>query len=201
MKTMTNDVVATDGQSLFELVAKSLDQITQLPTDQLTQLADTRAGIESVFDKVEGEIQRRLEQGDFVNGFAMQPGRGTKVWNESEEEMVKIFRARKLKQDDYYPKKLASPAQILGSDKLNADQKKRIEEKYITVKAGKLKLTRVARTTEKSTEMMFADVNPKLVSHDELQKTVAQTPDNVVQSKSLFAEVPEATRKDDVSFF
>lgn len=183
MKIMTNDVIATDGQSLFELVAKSLDHVTELPTEQLTALADTRAGIESVFDRVEQEIQRRIESGQQVNGWAMQPGRMTKSWNESEEEMVKVFRARKLKQDDYYPKKLASPAQILKSDKLDDSQKKRLADKYIVETAGKLKLTRVAKTTEKSTEMMFADVEPTVVSFDQLQKEVAQSPKPVVQSQ------------------
>ena len=181
MNAMSNDVIATDGQSLFELVAQSIDKVSTLTNDQLTQLADTEAGIQSVFDKVKTEIQNRIEQGQSVPGYAMQPGRASKVWNEDEEKMVKIFRARKLKQDDYYPKKLISPAQALKLANLTDDQKKKLEKDFITVKAGANKLTRVAHEkVEKSTESMFADVTPSLFD----DKSVAQETTSVVQSES-----------------
>lgn len=174
VKSMSNDVIATDGESLFELVSKSIDKVSELTEDQLADLADTGAGIMAVYDKVKTEIQNRVDQGINVPGFAMQPGRATKVWNEDEEAMVKLFRARKLKQDDYYPKKLISPAQALMLSNLTADQKKKLEEKYISVKAGSMKLTRVARDkTEKNTVDMFKDV----------QQTVAQSTSDVVQSE------------------
>ena len=181
INAMSNDIIATDGQSLFELVAQSIDKVSELTNEQLTELADTEAGITSVFDKIKTEIENRIEQGQSVPGYAMQPGRASKVWSEDEDKMVKIFRARKLKQDDYYPKKLISPAQALKLDNLTADQKKKLEEQYITVKAGKMKLTRVAyEKVEKSTEMMFADVPSSLFDH----KNVAQEPTPVVQSES-----------------
>lgn len=181
MNAMSNDIIATDGQSLFELVAQSIDKVSELTNDQLTELADTEAGMMSVFDKLKTEIQNRIEQGQSVPGYSMQPGRASKVWSENEEAMVKVFRARKLKQDDYYPKKLISPAAALKLANLTADQKKKLEEKYVTVKAGKLSLQRVAHAKdEKSTEMMFADLPSSLFN----DKDVAQDTTVVVQSKS-----------------
>lgn len=200
MKAMSNDVIATDGQSLFELVTKSIENIEQLTDTQLCELADTEPGLMSVYTKLKGEIESRIKAGKVMPGYAMQPGNSSNQWSEDEETMVKVFRARKLKQDDFYPKKLISPAQALKLPNLTAEQKAKLQKDYISNIASKtLSLKRVAHVKpEKSVEMMFGDV-PAIhaplplapieeVTFGELK--VAQKPTTVVQSP------PE-----DISFF
>jgi acyl-ACP thioesterase len=84
---------------------------------------------------------------------------------------------------------LASPAQVLKSSKLTEKQKSDIEAKYITEKAGAMKLTKVAHTEKKDSTEMFADV---------IEQNVVQTDTNVVQStpKSIFDEQPQPTIED-----
>ena len=102
----------------------------------------------------------------------MQPGRISKKWNESEEEIAKKLKAKKLKLDDIYPKKLISPAEALKLDKLTDIQKKKLESELISVVDGKLTLKKVAHSvaqsdTDKlqSVQEMFNDVsNTNVVS-------------------------------------
>jgi hypothetical protein len=67
-----------------------------------------------------------------------------------------MLKARRLKRDDIYPPKLASPAQIMKHPDLTDDQKAKIEKQYIATKAGELKLTKVARGQK--SELPFKDV-------------------------------------------
>jgi len=153
---MNNDVVTQDGQSLFEMIEGVVGDVTDMHTQRLTELADARAGIEAAFDRVEKELTERLEQGQTVDGYALKPGRATRLWNEAEDEIVKVLKNRKLKRDDIYPPKLASPAQIMKNPNLTDEQKEKIQKQYITDKADALKLTKVART--KKAEISFNDV-------------------------------------------
>lgn len=192
--SMSNDVIATDGSSLFELVGQSLDKVTELPSEKLAELADARAGFDAIFAKVEEEIERRItEGGEQVPGYEMRPGNSRNVWNANEETIAKALRGRKLKKDEIYPPKLISPAQVMKHPKLTPEQRKRIQEELITTVAGNLKLTKVARDRQEkpSVESMFSDV---------AQKDVAQSQTNEVSSyPSLFEETPAV--KEEVSFF
>ena len=76
--------------------------------------------------------------------------------------MVKKFKARKLTQDEYAPRKLVSPAQAMKLDKLTKKQREALEEEFVVVKAGAKKLGRVSyKKDEKDVNEMFADV-PKI---------------------------------------
>jgi len=123
--------VAVANTDMLELMTHSVETLTD---EQLVQLFDAEAGMMSAFDRVREELEKR----DNVNGVAMLPGRATKVWNESEEEVVKQLKKMKLKVADIYPKKLISPAQALKKVK----DKDAVKE-LISEKAGKDKLTRV----------------------------------------------------------
>lgn len=166
VKTMSNDIIATEGQSFFELIEKSMGDISQLDDAQLAELADAREPLNAIFDKVNDEIELRIQAGSVVPGYAIRPGRGSNVWNADEDTIAKMLKARKFKKEDIYPPKLISPAQVLKSDKLTDQQKKKIEEEYITYKVGSNKLTKVSRENVaqrktndvQSPELMFADV-------------------------------------------
>ena len=153
--TMSSDVMP-----LPELIQKSVADPKAIGSDKLAELLSAREPLLAAFDQIEAEIAERLETGQDVPGYALRPGRGTRVWNDTEEEIVKKLKGRRLKQDDYYPKKLASPAQILKSSSLTDVQKRKLEDELVTFKAGKLKVTKVAMEEKVEAAKMFADVQP-----------------------------------------
>lgn len=155
IQPMTNN---TSGGSLFELVNETFGDITAMPTERLTELADARASLEAVFDKVEAELQRRIETGISVEGYAMLPGNSKQTWSVSEEEVVKMLKARRLKKEEIYPSKLISPAQVLRLENLTNEQKEKISKQYIKKEAGGLKLTKVRQKPETDKAAVFLDV-------------------------------------------
>jgi hypothetical protein len=149
--------VEGDG-ALFELLAKPLEQIQDLSNDRLSELLDAKSVVDGLFQQVEDEIQRRLEDGQKVDGYAMEPGRMSRVWSDSPAEIEKMLKGKKLKKSEIFETKIRSPAQILKSEKLTAEQKERITRDYITEKMGNLKLKKVRRSEEKKIEGMFDDL-------------------------------------------
>lgn len=196
MKTMSNDIIVKEGQSLFEVIEKVIGDVKSLDEEQLAALADARSGIEAAFDKVEKEITARLDTGVTVPGYAMKPGRSSRVWNADAETIEKKLRSRKLKKEDIYPPQLISVAQLMKSDKLTPEQKEKLERELVTTKSGAMKLTKVGRGNEGNFQ----------------QKTVGQDDSNVEQlfagvvknpTPSVFAEndAEAETPKPEVSFF
>ena len=185
---MTNNLTTVDivaDPNFIADFANALADPKSLTEIQLTELADAEEGIMAVFTKVKAEIQERIEQGTPVPGYAMEPGRGSRVWNESEDVIAKKLKSRRLKNADIYPPKLISVAQVMKLEQLTDDQKTRIEKDLVTFKVGKLTLKKVA------------------YDHKAI-KEVAQSGTDDVQSKSaelMFAEVPkQESAEADVSF-
>jgi hypothetical protein len=151
-----------------------------MTSDQLSQLLDTEDAMKAAFDACRKEVQSRIEAGEKVSGYDMCPGKNAKVWNVSEEELVKKLRAMDVPFGDVYQKKLITPAATLKLKSLSSKQKKAIEKELITVMSGKLSL--------------------KKVSH-----SVAQSDTTVVQCvHQMFAGVPSSSpviATDNVSFF
>lgn len=170
VENMSNTEVAgkliAGSSGLHEYFSAVLADPKSLTEEQLSELADAEPGIQAVFDKVKTEIKDRIDQGITVPGYAMVPGKGSNVWNEDEETIVKKLKARRLKLVDIFPPKLISPAQVLKLAKLSDDQKKRIDKDLITFKGGKLALKKVACdhvdeklvTQTESAKLMFADI-------------------------------------------
>lgn len=147
----------TPGGGLLEQLAALVTQVKDLPNEKLADLADAEPGIMALFDQVRAEAQARIDAGQEVPGFAMKPGNGRNVWAFDEEEVVKKLRAKKLTADDIYPKKLASPAQILKNPKLTERQRKAVQEELVTYLAGDMKLARVERIKRPDAKAMFAE--------------------------------------------
>lgn len=172
LMTMSEDVKSSDGVSLFELMNEVIKDLESISSEKLRELADARPGIEAIFDRVDKELFTRLENGGEVDGYELKPGRSTLVWALSEEEMVEVLKARRLKNADIYPPKLASPAQVLKLASLTDAQKERLEKEYVLNKPGALKLTRVGSRKTEAAEDIFKDV----------QNNVAQCTTNNVPS-------------------
>lgn len=140
---------------------EAIKDLSALTDARLSELADLKEHTIGLFNRVDQEIERRLDAGISVPGYAMKPGRASRVWAYDEAEIEKALKARRLKKEDIYPPKLASPAQIMKHPKLTDQQKARIEKDLIVEKAGALKLTRVGHgneTAEKNVADLFADV-------------------------------------------
>lgn len=150
---------------MFEQITQVIADPKSLSSDQLGEMLSAQDALMAAFDACKAEIQQRIESGEHVNGYAMQPGRVTRKWNEPEDDIVKKLKSRRLKLDDIYPKKLISPAAAMKLDKLTDAQKKKIEADLITEVAGKLTLKKVAHNVVQSStnevdsvNQMFADV-------------------------------------------
>lgn len=164
MTPMTENVTA-GSDSLFEIIEQTFGDITAMSSDKLEELADAKAGLMEVFERVDIELQRRVEDPDdnTVTGYAMLPGRGSQSWSEDEETIVKMLKARRLKKDEIYPAKLITPAAALKLSNLTKDQKEKIQKNYIEKTAGKSTLQKVRQSEPTEAAVMFADVaKPKI---------------------------------------
>jgi len=159
VETMSNQVTTTGDQSLFETIQASMGNLTSLESNKLTELADAKDGMMAIFKQIDDEIKRRIELGETISGYAMLPGRSSKAWNGTDKDVEKFLKGRKIKKDKIYPAKLLSPAQALKLD-LTDRQKKDLQDKLISVVAGKDTLQKVARqeVDENKAELMFGDV-------------------------------------------
>ena len=163
---MTNDIVISGNDGLLEFITKAVSDVKSLSPDQLTKVADAKSGFMAAFDKVFTEIQERIETGESIPGYAMLPGRASKIWSEPEDVIVKKLKAKKFKKDQIYPSKLLSPAQALKNPGLTETQKKKITEELISELAGKMTLKKVEYDHKaiKDVDTMFMDVPDKTVS-------------------------------------
>jgi hypothetical protein len=162
---MSNTQLVTTDAPMFENISKVVADPKSLTADQLAELLSAEPAMQAAFDAARTEVKARIELGEQVNGWAMQPGNSSRKWNEPEEEIVKKLKSRKLKLDVIYPKKLISVAQLMKCDKLTDSQKKRIEAELVSSVAGKLSLKKVAHNVVQSTtsdvdlvNQMFIDV-------------------------------------------
>lgn len=161
VKIMTTTEL-TGATPLFEQLQNAVNDVTNMESLQLADLADTEAAVGAIYDKIKKEVQRRLEQGLVVPGYKMAAGNSSKVWNKDEDEIAKMLKSRRLKKDQIYPSSLISPAQVLKHPDLDEKQRATIEKNFISVKAGKLTLKKVSREDNRdSAEMLFASV-PKV---------------------------------------
>jgi len=170
-------VLSSIDNGLQNYFSKVLADPKSLTEDELAELADAEEGIQAVFDKVKNEIKTRIEQKINVPGYAMLPGRGSNIWNEDEETIIKKLKGRRLKNCHIFPPKLISPAQVMLLDELSEEQKERIKKDLITFKEGKLGLKKVAYNHQntktingsESVKLMFSDVpNIESVKTDEI---------------------------------
>lgn len=158
LSTMSN-IIATDDQSIIEVLQNAVMNIGELSEEQLSQLADAREAVVNIFDKIDKEIESRIDRGITVPGYAKEPGRGTNKWNQPEAKIAEALKKYKLKKDDIYETKLISPAGVAKLSQLTKDQKDQITKDLISYVAGDLKLKKVSRDKQKpSVEEMFKNV-------------------------------------------
>lgn len=161
---MNNLITMPDQDGIIGVMMSAVNNVGSLSVKQLTEIADAEDGFKAAFDKVRTEIQERISIGENVPGYALVPGKMSKVWNEPDDEIVKKLKARRMKKDEIFPSKLITPAQVLKHPKLTDIQKKKIMEDLISEVAGKSVLKKVTYTQEKDASEMFANVAKPEVS-------------------------------------
>lgn len=162
IKAMTTNVISTDGGGidLFSFSESLMKNAELMPVEQLVQLADLEPGIMSIFDMARKEIERRVKaEPDSVPGWAIKPGRGSKVYNEKAADIAKILKGKRIKQDFIYPKKLVTPAALLKNKEIPQATRDKIEKELVSFKAGDDSLQRVPVKEKTSVEEMFGDVD------------------------------------------
>jgi len=161
VETVMETSLAPVAGDLLPALASMFDKLSELADDELASLMDTHDAMMSAYDRVQKEVQRRIDAGVSVPGYEMAPGRASHVWAVSDEAVAAALKARKLPRGEIYPQKLASPAQILKSKSLTDRQRKKLEADFVVAKAGPLKLKKVARPAEATAVVMFGDLAPE----------------------------------------
>lgn len=149
-----NDLVIPGGELLTA-------NVTDLTTDELAKLVDAKDDITKAFERASDELERRLKEGESVQGYTLAPGRSSYVWNTKEEDLVKALRRRRLTLEEIYVKKVISPAQMKKLDKLTPEQVKNITKEFVTEKVGALKLKKVPK---QDTKELFQEVKQEAIS-------------------------------------
>jgi hypothetical protein len=157
---MTKVIMIPGSDGLLEVIQKAVADVKSLTAEQLATIADAKPGFIAAFDKVYEEIENKIEAGEKVPGYAMLPGRASKVWAESEDVIVKKLKAKRFKKEQIYPAKLVTPAAALKNPDLTDTQKKKIMEELITEVAGKKTLKKVEYepAREKDVNQMFEKI-------------------------------------------
>jgi len=152
---VVNDNQILDLNSLSKVITES----SNMTNEELSRIAYAEVGIQAAFDVVKSEIEKRIIAGQVVDGYAMNPGRGSNKWAHDNETIAKRLKGRRLKLDEVFPKKLITPAAALKLNSLSDEQKERIKKDLIVFVAGKLTLQKVAHEpVEKSADQLFPTI-------------------------------------------
>lgn len=88
--------------------AEKVDELTAIEVGRILDHAKT---IDAWLKSVKAHAYATIENGGHIPGHKIVEGRMTRKWSD-EDAVLEMFKAqRKLKQDDYSPRKLISPAQ------------------------------------------------------------------------------------------
>lgn len=201
IQSMSTDIIATDlHTSLFEQVRTAVADPKSMTAEQLADFADTEDSFMSVFKAVKDEIESRIEAGERVPGYAKIPGKMSRVYSKSEEEIEKALKGRRVKKADYMPAKLITPAALMNSNLLTDDQKEKFEKEFITEKAGNMTLKKVSRDHQPETEItekvesMFGHITPEPAA------TIEQITEAEIAAGNLDQPEPAAPAAE-ISFF
>lgn len=132
----------------LDMAQQSADKDPATMDDQqIKQIMEAAPLLRQLLEGVEKEAMRRLEAGKPIPGLKLVHGRGSRVWNLSEDEMAEKLVKMGIPKTAIYVTKLVSPAQAekLTWEKrdgtkvsLTERQLKRMEQEYISKLAGKL---------------------------------------------------------------
>lgn len=135
-----------------EIVASAATQLaeqdtTSMSDEKLREIIEAAPMLRQTIEQAEAEALRRLESGRAVPGLKLVNGRGSQVWNLSDDEIAEKLKGMGVPKDAIYVTKLVSPSAAKkltwtkrdGSQKALSDrQLKTMETEYISKLGGKL---------------------------------------------------------------
>lgn len=112
---------------------------------EMCKVMEMKPLITGFLDAVEGEVSRRMERGQHIEGLKLVSGRGSRSWARSEDETVKVLTGMGIPKAKLFESKLVTPAKAekLTWDKKGDPQKlsdiqlKRLQAEYIIHSGGK----------------------------------------------------------------
>jgi hypothetical protein len=129
---------------IFDKLQQGGATVADLTADELADALDAIPAIKALCDSIEAEGTRREEATPgSVPTYGMGEGRKSRVWKHDEEETAKKLKNMRLKKEQIYLTKLASPAQIEKIDSLSEKQLARLHDELIEEKPGKPKLVKI----------------------------------------------------------
>lgn len=83
-----------------------------LNVESITRILAVADGVEATIKAAREMAHNMLSQGTPVPGWGLEPKRATRQWVDKDEAEVYCKRSKKLVADEYYDRKLKSPAQL-----------------------------------------------------------------------------------------
>jgi hypothetical protein len=123
---------ATTGQDVRTLTDIPLTptetKMTPLSNRALADIIDRAGIIQAVIADCKEELQSRILAGGEGCGYKVVRGTANRKWIASDADLAKKFKNMKLKEEDYYVKKVASPAVVEKCTKLTDKQQENLKK-------------------------------------------------------------------------
>lgn len=113
MENTDETIIVTDApeaNSLYDQIKAAIADVTKVSGGGIANLLNAEKEFLDAFKLLKEEAFLRIDQGLVVPGWHIGSGNGSRAWV-NEEQAIKALRRAKLKQDDYAPRTLLSPAQ------------------------------------------------------------------------------------------
>lgn len=101
--------------------------VAVVDTEELLAFHEKAKQVEIFLKAVAEELHKRASDGEEVPGYKVVRKTGNLAWTTEEETLIKKLRNKKLKQDEFYSRKLRTPTQL----------KKKLGDKFIEEHAGR----------------------------------------------------------------
>lgn len=148
----SKEVIATmENTGLIEQVYGDLTAVTN---ESLSSILDAEERFMEGFKIARNETMKRIGNGIEVPGYAMLPGRGSRKWNEADEDIAKKLKGMKLKKDEIYPAKLITPAAAEKLEQFTDKQLKNLQGMIASVE-GKPTLKKSFAPEAPTAEQLF----------------------------------------------
>ena len=180
-----------DVRTLTEIpLTPTETNMTPLSNQALADLIDRSGILMAVIADCRKELQKRILAGQPGCGYKVVRGTANRKWIGTDADLAKKFKNMKLKEEDYYTKKLASPAVVEKCTKLTDKQQSNLKKLW-TKPEGALTL----KTESASGKAVVLD---STVAFD--AATGAEEPD-IANAKPLPTAEPLPTAKEDTFSF
>ena len=141
--------LATDGANIATLseipLTPTETNVTDISNQQMADLIDRAGLLTAIIADFKEELQTRILAGQPGCGYKVVRGTAHRKWIPDDAVLAKKFKNMKLREEDYYIKKLASPSVVEKCAKLTDKQQANLKKFWIKPE-GKLTLKPTSAT-------------------------------------------------------